>query len=454
MFRFTRDFNCCKTVHCKNFALANSDDYIAQSWRLGYLSIHCKECGSSPPWVDNVLVEQLLNEQLAIHFSRELTDCSNCGGYFFFNKPSLTTLSGYTSSGRQRKKCIACERVFTLPYFKNSGALKQVLSALIAHQEIGESVKSTGLSARLYYFYLEKLAQLLTTFSRLNEEKVMGRDHLALYTHGKVIKLAHKRGFYTLLTSEGESGYILQQTNNLTKTAVDSDDIYRSKANTIIDVENEADLDTLLIKRYEQNLNRKHFEQLLVGELKPLAQSTLIAPDKVAYVHFQLLMGFTSQSRSYTHFIEHESCLRSAALMASSDEIKKATAEVCFFVASPKAEHHLDGKKIGWWEDKWFSDDSGAYCPASNGAKFVANNQLKDRESIDQFYLYLDQNMHKGINSCAVVNQLSAIHRVLFNYCQVDKAISRAQRLGVCDIHYTPQLLLDAALKAVMNDGY
>ena len=51
------DFNCCKTVHCKNFARANSVDYIVQSWRLGYLSIYCKVCGSSPPWIDNELVD-------------------------------------------------------------------------------------------------------------------------------------------------------------------------------------------------------------------------------------------------------------------------------------------------------------------------------------------------------------------------------------------------------------
>ncbi|MGB5443973.1 MAG: hypothetical protein WBM99_00590, partial [Psychromonas sp.] len=105
MFTFTKDFNCCKTVHCKNFAVADSADYIAQSWRLGYLSTACKLCGSHPPWVDNELVAQLLKEKLEVHFARKLTDCPACAPYFFFTESPKATLHGYTSAGRQRKKC-------------------------------------------------------------------------------------------------------------------------------------------------------------------------------------------------------------------------------------------------------------------------------------------------------------------------------------------------------------
>ena len=168
-----------------------------------------------------------MKEQLEVHFSRALIDCPHCGGYFFFTQPPLTTLSGLTSAGTQRKKCSACLRVFSVPLFKNQDALQCIVRAVVTHQEIKASIKSTGLSTRLYYFYLDKLAQLFAAYSRLNEEKRIHRDHLALYTHGKVVPLAHKRGFYTLLTSEGDSGYILLQTNNLTKTALHHDDIYQ-----------------------------------------------------------------------------------------------------------------------------------------------------------------------------------------------------------------------------------
>ena len=451
MFTFTRDFNCCKTVHCKNFAVADSADYIQQSRQLGYLSIACKLCGSYPPWVDNVLIEQLLKEKLEVHFARKLTDCPACAPYFFFTESPKAILHGYTSAGRQRKRCSVCQRVFTQPYFKNRHALRLVLSSIIANQEIKESIKATGLSARLYYFYLEKLAQLFAGFSRLNEEKVMRRHYLALYTHGKVLHLAHKRGFYTLLSTEVDSGYIVLQTNNLTKIVLTEDDIYQSKKNTIISVDNEDYLETRLIKRYEQNLNRKHFEQLLVGELTPLTKCLLISPDKLAYAHFQLLTAFTATASSYTHYIEHESCLRAAALMASSVDIKKSAAEVYYFLAHPKTGNDLQGKKIGWWGDKWFSNDFGAYCPIAANVKFKNDLKLKNAASIDLFYAYLDKKMYKGINSLGVIDHLSEIHRVIFNYCDLTNNTSRATLLGLSDTIYTPQTLLDSALAAIMN---
>jgi hypothetical protein len=74
MFKFTDDFNCCKTVSCKNFAVINSDDYIQHSKRLGYLSIECKLCGSNPPWINNAVVEKILQEKLKFQFARKLTN--------------------------------------------------------------------------------------------------------------------------------------------------------------------------------------------------------------------------------------------------------------------------------------------------------------------------------------------------------------------------------------------
>ncbi|MGB5444526.1 MAG: hypothetical protein WBM99_03380, partial [Psychromonas sp.] len=451
MFTFTKDFNCCKTVHCKNFAVADSADYIAQSWRLGYLSIGCKLCGSHPPWVDNELVAQLLKEKLDLLFARKLTDCPACAPYFFFTGSPKATLHGYTSAGRQRKKCAVCQRVFTQPCFKNRNALRQILSCIIANKAITVSIKETGLSARLYYFYLEKLAQIFATFSRLNEEKVMRRSTLALYSHGKVLHLSHQRGFYTLMTAEVDSGYIVLQSNNLTNIPLPEDDIYQSRENTIISVDNSADLETRLANRYQQNLQRKHFEQLLVGELKPLAKSLLISPDKLAYAHFQLLNAFTAKASSYRHFIEHESCLRSAALMASCTNIKKFTAEVYFYLAHSKTENNLQGKKIGWWDDKWFSNDFGAYCPIAASTPFSSNLKLPDSDSIDLFYAYLDNNMYKGINSLSVLNHLSEIHRVIFNYCDLKNSSTRAMQVGLCDSVYTPLQLLDTALATVMT---
>jgi len=451
MFTFTKDFNCCKTVHCKNFALENSADYIQKSRQLGYLSIACTACGSYPPWINNELVEHIINEKLEANFARKLTGCPQCAQYFFFSKSPKSTLHGHTSAGTQRKRCSQCHAVFSQANFKNINALRLILSSIMANQEIKKSIKKTGLSARLYYFYLEKLAQLFVNFSRLNEEKVIHRKHLPLYTQGKVIHLAHKRGFYSLLTSDVDSGYILLQNNNLIRECLAKEEVYDEKENTIISVKAKDNLEMALINRYEQHLKRKHFEQLLVGELKPITKCHLIYPDKLAYAHFQLLNAFTANTSSYTHYIEHESCFRSAALMASAADIKTAKATVYFYLACPQQSDDLQGKKIGWWGDKWFSNDFGAYCPITSNTKFNADLKLTDTSSIELFYAYLDGNLNKGINSLNVIDNLSEIHRIIFNYCALKNNTSRAKSLKVTDTIYTPESLLDAALKTIMT---
>ena len=137
--------------------------------------------------------------------------------------------------------------------------------------------------------------------------------------------------------------------------------------------------------------------------------------------------------------------------MASAADIKTTKAEVYFYFPFPPAGEHLQGKKIGWWGDKWFSNDFGAYCPIAANTKFNADLHLTDTSSIKLFYAYLDDNLNKGINSINVIDNLCEIHRIIFNYCELKNNTSRAKLLKVTDTIYTPESLLDAALKTIMN---
>ena len=85
MLKFTKDYNCCKTVSCENFAIAGSDSYIQQSERLGYLSTECKLCGSNAPWINNELVEKVLDEKLNQQFAQKVVGCKKCSPYFFIS---------------------------------------------------------------------------------------------------------------------------------------------------------------------------------------------------------------------------------------------------------------------------------------------------------------------------------------------------------------------------------
>ncbi len=449
MFKFTNNFNCCKAVHCKNFGVLNSKDYIHKSTKLGYLSIECKLCGSNPPWINNELVANIIKEKLDIHFSAKLNHCPKCSCYFFFDKNTSLHKYGFTSSGRQRKQCAQCGLVFTMANFKKTEKLKSVLSTIVSAQETRKAIKTTGLSPKSYYFYLQQLSLILANFSRLNEEKIIERKHLGLHSEGKVLSLIHKRGVYSLITTEINSGYVLLQSHNLTRTSLHAEDIYQTQNNTIVVDNNAESIEEMLINRYTQNMERKHFEQLLVGELKALAKCKLIYPDKLAYIHFQLLNAFTRKALKYDHFIEHESTLRAGALMASLKEIKKSNAAVYFFLPLSRAKENLNGKKIGWWNDRWYTNEFAAYCPITSIMKDNAAIPLKEANDINLFYSYLDTHINKGVNSFNVLNQLLEIQRVLFNYCELTAQQSRANRIGITDKTYTPESLLDEALQSI-----
>jgi len=449
MFKFANNFNCCKAVHCKNFGVLNSEDYIQKSTRLGYLSIECKLCGSNPPWINNELVANILKEKADLQFSQKLNHCPKCSRYFFFDKNTQLHKYGFTSSGRQRKQCAQCGLVFTMANFQQTEKLQSVLSTIVSRQETREAIKATGLSPKSYYFYLQKLSLILSNFSRLNEERIIERKYLGLHSEGKVLSLVHKRGVYTLITTEINSGYVLLQSHNLTKTSLHAEDIYQTQSNTIV-VNNDADsIENMLIDRYTQNMKRKHFEQLLVGELKAITKCRLIYPDKLAYIHFQLLNAFTRKARKYDHFIEHESTLRAGALMASLKEIKKSNADVYFFMPLINAKGNVNGKKIGWWNDRWYTNKFAAYCPITSAMKDNAGIPLKEVNDVNLFYSYLDTHINKGVNSFNVINELFEIQRVLFNYCELTDQQSRANRIGITDKSYTPESLLDEALQSI-----
>lgn len=452
VLKFRKNFNCCKTVACKNFGMVESDDYIHQSRRLGYLSIECKACGSNPPWINNALVYKVFEEKLEHQFGRKLTGCHHCNGHFFITEKAGFKLFGFTSAGTQRKKCDLCRTIYTVPNYKNSDVLKLVLSTLTVKGETKELIKKTGLSARLYYFYLEKLALIFSNFSRLAEEKVINRSYLALHTEGRVFHFDHQRGIYLLITSEVKSGYILLQSNNLTRKKLTEKDIYNGIENTVVVTKESNNIENALLDRYEQNLKRKHFEQLLVGELKPITKCHLIYPDKLAYIHFQLLNLFTCKAKKYSFYIDHESTLRAGALMAAYPDIKEGNADVYFFLPFKGSSEKLIGKGLGWWKDKWFSNELGAYCPITEPIKGYEEFALRDSNSVALFYGYLNQYLNKNVNSINVIDNLLDIHRVIFNYCVAKNGVTRAQVLGVTDKVYNTDLLLDDALKAIMAE--
>lgn len=451
MFNIRKDFNCCKTVGCKNFGINESSDYVYKSKRFGYVSVQCKACGSNPPWINNPLIEEILKEKLSFHFARKISYCRNCSDYFFFNDKNSVRLHGFTAAGTQRLKCKKCQHVYSLSKHKNITALTQILQTIIDNLDINQAIKKTALPARLYYFYLDKLAQLFSNYSRLKEQAIMEQNYIALQTEGKVLHLDHQRGFYTLLTSDAKSGYILLQTNNLTEKKLAPQDSYQSPDNAVIKDHHAKTIENELEYHYQQTMQRKHFEKLLVGTLKPVRHCDLIYPAQLAYVHFSLLRAFTKKTQRYGHYIELESSLRAAALMSSFPEVITKNADVYYYFPFSNNQDKLVNKKVGWWNDRWFSFALGAYCPITSSEHNNDPFQLADINHLNRYYSYLDKHLNKSLNSFNSIAHFSEIHRVLFNFCQTHQEQSAAMVFTLASKPFSAMELLQEAINLSDN---
>ncbi|MEI6897031.1 MAG: hypothetical protein V5786_06040 [Psychromonas sp.] len=447
MLQFTKNFNCCKTVTCESFGDSESKHYIHRSERLGYLSTECTLCGSHPPWINNQLIKEVLAEKLGQYFGQKVVGCKQCRPYFFDNASPAEKLHGFTSAGTQRKRCAQCRAIFTLPAFKNIDALKKVLTCLVEKKEIKAAIKESGLAARLYYFYLNKLALIFANFSRLNEQQVLHREYLGIHSEGRFFELAHQRGFYALFSAEIDSGYILLQSNNLTKLTFLDTFIYHETENTMLDNIDSNDIEAVLLGRYQGILKRNHFEQLIIGNAKPIAKCHAIYPDKAVYVHFQLLRLMTANATRYEHYIEHESVLRAASLMSSLADIKKGTANIYYFLPFISEDHQLSGKKLGWWNDIWFSNKLGAFSALTGKLKRDPTFNLQKGSAIEDFYCYLKGNLNNNVNSKKVIDDSSEVFRVLYNYCHIEHTQTPACSLGLAHQVYRPEQLLEIAIK-------
>lgn len=448
------NLNGCKTIFCSNFGVPFKDNHptLIKNDNLGFLGVDCKLCGSHSPWVNPDLIEKILTEKITLKFGLKVVGCTKCQPNFFDYEKLKSIACGFTGAGTPRRKCSKCLRVFTVPNFKNVNALRSVLNSIIANVEINQAIKISGLSARLYYFYLNQLSVIFSNYSRINEQNKLYTQRLVTHSLGGVVPFLHGRGVYNLVTAEANSGYILLQSNNLTGLDLPTEDRYYSSDNTLPVLKSEK-LADIIKDRYAQNLTRRHFESLLIGPLKPIKRCSYTNPRTAINVHFQLLNVFTQHSEQYAHYIEHESCFRTAALVNSIKAIKKGNAEIYYyypFVCTDK-DRRLTGEKIGWWNDRWFSNDFGAYCSITTPKNTRGDLRLAERDCVYSYFEYLNENMKKGLNSYAVINNLFEIHRILFNYTTLKNKTTRAVIAGLATKPFSTDDLLDESLRSLRS---
>ena len=454
---FRTSFNCCKSYPCPNLGIADSADYEMESNHLGYPAIHCRACGSYPPLVDDLAVANVLKEKLAVNFSQPLTGCPHCTDMFFELNHAVSRQAiaakryGHTSAGQQRLKCRHCSHVYTLKAIKQGHRLEQLLQLIAQNTSTTDTITTLNCAPKIYYQLLAKLADILRTYSRLNEQVFMQRNFLALHTESGVIHYAGNKSVWSLATTEAQSGYCLLYNHNL-QLSEPSLTAYNGENSSILPSPMVPSILAALTSRYQSTMRRPHFEALHYGQVANLRGADYVKPSTLAYAHFQLLRIFSEQSQHFHHYIEHESAIRGAALMASSKEIVDEKAEVFFVYRHFTGGKELpsNGNNIGWWSDRWYGTHYGAYCPITYRSKYQVPFSLFDAEGPKNYHRWIKSKQPDSLKSAKSLDAMLEIQRNIYNFCQPLKTgETPAMRLSFCKQPYTLNQLLVVAIASV-----
>ncbi|MCE2596325.1 hypothetical protein K6Y31_16105 [Motilimonas cestriensis] len=455
MFRTT--FNCCKSYPCHNLGIANSPEYQMESNHLGYPAIHCRACGSYPPLVDDATVAVLLEEKLGIQFGQPLTGCTHCENVFFIahakakQGENATKRYGHTSAGQQRLKCGYCQKVYSLKLIKQVDKLERLLHLIAENKSTTDIIDQLACAPKIYYQLLAKLADILRSYARLNEQALLQSNFLALHTESGLLRFAGDKTLWCLATTEAQSGYCLLYNHNLLLNTP-ANTVYEGKASSILPEPKVPSILAALTARYQSTMRRPHFEALHYGLIAPLRGADYVKPSTLSYAHFQLLRMFCQPTKHFHHYIEHESAIRGAALMASSDEIKAEQAEVFFVYRHFTGGKELpsNGNNIGWWSDRWYGTHYGAYCPITYRNKYPVPFSLFDANGPKKVHQWIQDHQAASLKSAKSLDASIEIQRNIYNYCQLLKtADTPAMRMGFTKQALSLSDLLNKAVAAV-----
>lgn len=455
MLEFRRSFNCCKSFGCSNLGRVNSPDYTHDSYHLGFRALHCQRCGSYPPWVDDASVSQLLSQLLEQHFQPRLNTCPNCAPRLLMDHNPEFQHYGRTGAGNPRVRCKSCHKVYTLGRWAVNEHMPAILLALASATPPLQTMQQLEIAPKIYYQLLSRLAQGLRSWSREQEQQLKQRPVQRLLSESQIITFSGNRGLWTLASADADSGYILLHSHNASHQPMSVEGVYQSKPDSRLAQFDELSILQALRQRYEQTMQRSHFEELNLGELQSLRGGYLAKPALLAYAHFQALRVFSDSHQHIHHYLEQESCIRGAALMGCAERIHTKLAEVFYIIRHQQGEIAIppEGHNVGWWNDRWYPDEFGAYCPITSRHHYTHPFKLAAASACEDFFSYVRQQVPTQLKSLAPLESLFEVARCLFNYCHGDNlGLSPAMRAGLVSERLTPEQLLHTAAAALAGE--
>ncbi|RKF15737.1 hypothetical protein DBZ36_15265 [Alginatibacterium sediminis] len=435
-------FNCCKNPYCLNFAKAHSQSYHYPSYQLGYAALHCERCDSYPPLVDESAILQLL-EPLML---RQLTQdkICDCPDQLWYKQPIKLQSYGSTTSGRPRYRCPQCLKVSC----KTKLEFKQLEPIL--ERIVNPNLPDSTTNPKLNYQRLSLLDSALQGFAQdLERPLLQENNQWELYTQGQQLEPSNTVKLWGFLTCESKSGYSLILHHNCAKPHVKLAPLDPVNKSSVIKTQADGNALTQIKDRYSQIFQRQHFEDLQYGANKGLRESILIPAAVLAYAHFVIVDKVFSGAGNIRHYLDHDSCLRGAALIAHAKRIQQHQLELYYFLNIMQSEQSLsaEGSSVGWWRDRWYPSPTGALCPIT--VDHLLHAPHPGIQHAARFFTHLNHKLPHGISRLKTLNQHLNIQRVIYNFCEVGpEGTTAAMRLGLYNRVLTWRELLGLSCNA------
>lgn len=315
MDRWTH-INCCKTVGCRFFGVANSPYYqhVGRNCR-------CPECGYLFPFISPRTLHAFSQQSNQL-YSGILLYCPTCG------QSGALVRHGQNAHGLQRWRCRACSVSFT--HYDRPTAYDPTLNPLREAISAGGSLRLSRGSSQTTGRELARLAFL----SRVEQA----------HWHTASLDVAYSTasftvGFngsdnqlYVIVTADNKTGCIIAVSTNYAaaKTGIGVEWLYPSQPRE---------------KQVSQGAIRQAFDKDRIISRRPLFfdvaygsatikrqdPGAVVKPVMAAYRHFALVYALTHKRvLSVQHWLEHECFLYGACLMAYRREVAAQRSQIGF----------------------------------------------------------------------------------------------------------------------------
>ncbi|MDV7023213.1 IS1 family transposase [Atlantibacter subterranea] len=308
--------NCCKTIGCRLFGVANSARYL----HIGR-NCRCPECGYYFPFISPGSLSAF-SQQSNHHYAGVVLCCPGCG------QTDALVRHGQNAAGKQRWRCQACARTFT--HYAGPVAWDEKLTPL-------REAIATGASFRLVYQDSQLIRRAL---SRLAFLAGLEQVHSSLASlNAEFSTTAFTVGFnggenqlYLIVTADNKTGRVIALSTNYTalNQGIGQEWRYPSlpgeKQSTQSVIRQVFDKDRIIKQR------PLLFDVAYgVAELKRDDAGVVVKPVIAAYRHFALVHALTHKRvLSVQHWLAHECFLYGACLMANRHDVVSQRSRIAF----------------------------------------------------------------------------------------------------------------------------